>query len=311
LNLFKVKFLKPKFWQNNNLTSLFLWPLSLITLTINIVKKLQTPYVPKISTICVGNIYLGGTGKTELVVRINQMLKNKYSTYVIKKNYKNQLDEQILLKKNTKLFLPRKRLDGLKKIETSKKNIAIFDDGLQDKSIEHTLSIVCFNSLTGVGNGRLLPSGPLRESLSELANYNAIFINGKKNNKLIRQIKIINKKIKIFSGKYFLKNKKNFSKNSDYLAFCGIGTPQSFFNLLSENNIKIKKKIVFPDHYDYGISDIERIKQIADLNNYKIVTTEKDYVKIKKFKKLKASFVKIELIIDNLSSFKKYIYLNI
>ena len=75
--------------------------------------------------------------------------------------------------------------------------------------------------------------------------------------------------------------------------------------------LKLKKKIVFPDHYDYGISDIERIKQIADLNNYKIVTTEKDYVKIKKFKKLKSSFVKIELIIDNLSSFKKYIYLNI
>ena len=91
-----------------NLTSLVLWPLSLITLTINIVKKLQTPYVPKISTTCVGNIYVGGTGKTELVVRINQMLKNKYSTYVIKKNYKNQLDEQILLKKIQNYFYQEK-----------------------------------------------------------------------------------------------------------------------------------------------------------------------------------------------------------
>ena len=92
-----------------------------------------------------------------------------------------------------------------------KNSVAIFDDGLQDKSIKFNLSIVCFNSLIGVGNGRLLPAGPLRESLSELKNYDAVFINGKKNSKLLKKIKFYNKNIKIFSGQYVLKNKKNFS----------------------------------------------------------------------------------------------------
>tara|TARA_B100000003_G_scaffold100763_1_gene90271 strand:+ start:2983 stop:3903 length:921 start_codon:yes stop_codon:yes gene_type:complete len=306
-----VNYIKPNFWNKNSAIVYLLWPLSIITKLINIIKKFKNKYKPKISTICIGNIYLGGTGKTQLAIKISQILKNQYKTIVIKKNYKDQIDEQKLLKKYSNLLLTNFRVDAIKKIEKSKKNIAILDDGLQDKSIKYKISIVCFSSLNGVGNGRVLPAGPLRESLLELKNYDAVFINGKKNNNLVKKIKNINNHIKIFNGKYYLKNKNLFSLNSKYLAFCGIGTPENFFSLLKENKINIVKKMVFPDHFKYTNSDINEIIGIARKNNLKIVTTEKDFMKLKKFKNLSIKYTDVDLKIEKFSLFKKFLKENI
>ncbi len=306
-----MKFLKPNFWNKNSLIVFILLPFTLITRFLILVKSFKKSYKSNNPTICVGNIYLGGTGKTQLVIKINEILVKKYKTFVIKKYYQDQIDEQKLLSDRTNLILPNKRLDGLKKIETSKKNIAIFDDGLQDKSIKYSLSIVCFSSISSAGNKKILPAGPLREDLSQLKNYNIAFINGKKNSELEKIIKFHNNKIKIFYGKYFLKNKFEFSLKSKYLAFCGLGTPENFFELLRKNKIKVTKKMVFPDHFDYKISDIKEIIEIAKKNGLKIITTEKDYVKIKKFKKFDIKFTEIDLLIDNNLDFKKYIFKNL
>ncbi len=303
-----MKIFKPKFWNDNNMISVLLLPFTFITTIVNFIKKNQKKYKTVIPTICVGNIYLGGTGKTQLVIKLNEILKTKFKTYVIKKKYEDQVDEQKLLEKKTNLILPKKRLDGLKKIQNLKKSIAIFDDGLQDKSINYTLSIVCFSSLAGFGNKKLIPAGPLRESLNELKNYDAIFINGKENYLLTNDLKKHNKKIKIFYGKYILKNKKDLDIKSGYLAFCGIGTPQNFFQLLKENKIKVQKKIIFPDHYEYSHTDITEIIQKAKKDKLKIVTTEKDFMKVKKFGKNKIKFTNVDLKVKNYSEFNKFLY---
>jgi len=302
-----VKIIKPKFWNNHNFFSLLLWPLTLITRFIILLKKSTIPLNPEIKSICVGNIYLGGTGKTQLVIKINELLKKKYKNFIIKKFYKNQKDEQELLNNQTNLILPKNRIQGLKKITKNKKNIAIFDDGLQDKSINYNISIVCFNSIAGVGNGHIIPAGPLRESLSELINYDAVFINGDKNKSLQTKIKKYNKKIQIFNGKYYIKNKKIFNLKSNYLAFCGIGTPESFFNLLIENKFKIEKKIIYPDHFNYSQSDIYELKRIAKQNNLKIITTEKDFTKVRKFSNFKVKFLSIDFRINKIEQFKKFL----
>jgi len=307
LNLSRVKLIKPNFWKKNNLLVFFIWPLTLLTRIIIFFKNVRDPYKTEIPTICVGNIYLGGTGKTQLVIKLNEILKKKYKIYVIKKYYKDQIDEQRLLSKNTKLILPRKRIDGVKKIKNLKKNIIIFDDGLQDKSIKYSISLVCFSSVSGVGNGNILPAGPLREDLSNLKKYDAAIINGRKNINLEKKIKSNNKNIKIFYGKYVLKNKSKFVKRSKYLAFCGIGTPENFFNLLKENSIKIKKKIIFPDHFDYKLSDINKIISIAKEYKLSIVTTEKDFMKIKKLNKNGIAYTDVDLRIKNILDFKKFI----
>lgn len=307
--MFKNKILKPKFWDKSNLSflSLILLPLTILTFLINILKKFTIKKKFNIKTICVGNIYLGGTGKTPLVIKINEILRNEFRLFVIKKDYSDQIDEQELLKNKTNLIISKSRTKALTKLNKIKNSVAILDDGLQEKSINYTLSIVCFNSSTGIGNAKLLPAGPLRENLSELKNYDAVFINGKKNPNLIKKIKIYNEKIRIFSGQYVLKNKKSLNLKFKYLAFAGIGNPENFFSLLKQNNIKIGKTMIFPDHYNYNSYDINNIIKLAKKNNLKIITSEKDYAKIKKFKKSNINKTVIDLEITEPKNFKNYL----
>ena len=87
-----MNLLKPNFWKDNNIIVFLLWPLTLITKLIIFIKNIKRTYYPKVKTICVGNIYLGGTGKKQLVIKINEILKKKYKVYVLRKNYKDQID---------------------------------------------------------------------------------------------------------------------------------------------------------------------------------------------------------------------------
>ena len=79
-----------------------MWPLTLITRLFILIKNNKIAYKAKINSICVGNIYLGGTGKTPLVIKLSEILKKKYKVFIIKKNHKDQIDEQKLLKKKNK-----------------------------------------------------------------------------------------------------------------------------------------------------------------------------------------------------------------
>ena len=105
-----MNYIKPNFWNKNNLIALLLWPLTLITRSFIFFKSFKKKYKPLIPTICIGNIYLGGTGKTQLAIKIHEMLNYKYKTYIVKKNYKDQIDEQKLITKYSRLILTKDRL---------------------------------------------------------------------------------------------------------------------------------------------------------------------------------------------------------
>ena len=177
-----MNFLKPKFWDKQQLTiqSIILYPFTYIL----DLRKLMTIFIkPKkylnIKTICIGNIYLGGTGKTPLVDFIAKMLKKKFKTVIIKKGHPSHSDEMKLLKKNNKVFFDKDRENSLKKAISKKFELAIFDDGLQDFKLKYDLRIVCFSSLLLAGNQLRIPSGPLREKLNNLRKFDAVFINGR------------------------------------------------------------------------------------------------------------------------------------
>ena len=94
---------KPKFWdyKHRNLLAYLLYPVSILIKIISQFKFHQKNEVLKIKTICVGNIYVGGTGKTSLCIKINKILNQKnIKSCFVKKYYKNQIDEQEILKKN-------------------------------------------------------------------------------------------------------------------------------------------------------------------------------------------------------------------
>ena len=309
-----MRLIKPKFWDLSYLTyqSILLYPFTFIL----DIRDLITFYIkPKkyneIRTICVGNIYLGGTGKTPLVDFLANDLKVKFKTVIIKKKYQSHLDEKKLLEKNNKVFFYKDRRISLIKAIKEKYQLVIFDDGLQDKKIEYDLKIVCFNSISLAGNQLRIPSGPLREKLNNLKKYDAIFINGKVlNRKFINQIKKINPKIAIFNGEYICSNLYKYKKNS-YLIFSGIGNPLAFKNTLSKYNIKFKSSLVYPDHYDYSDNDIRKIKKIAKDKNLKILTTEKDFYRIPIKERGNIDYLKVNLKINKQKGFKRFIMKNL
>ena len=291
-----MKIKKPLFWDNYNLVSLSLIPLSFIVIFFNFIKTLSFKKNFKIKTICVGNIYLGGTGKTPLALKINDILKYKFKTVFIKKNYPDQIDEQNILSKYGKLICLKFRDIALKIAQRKKYQLAILDDGLQDKSLNYDISIACFNSSDLIGNGLIIPAGPLREKVSSILNYDIVFLNGEKNkSKFEKKLKQLNPKLKIFRARYTPKNLKSFKFKDNFLMFSGIGNPAEFKKTLNKYNFNIKKEIIFPDHYKYKNSDIMEIKKTARRNKLKIITSEKDYCRLSNSQKKNIQYLTIEL----------------
>ena len=260
-----MNFKKPFFWnlKKPNFVSYLLIPFTLPIIINNFLRKIRKKNkFSDIKLICVGNIYLGGTGKTPLTIKLYQIIKRMgLKVATAKKYYLNQIDEQAIIKEKTTSIISKNRIDAVKKAITNTNDILIFDDGLQDKSIDYDLKIVCFNSKNWIGNGLLIPSGPLREKLHSLKNYDIVFLNGENENidEIKKEITKINPEIEIFESYYEIKNYDKLDKQSKYLIFSGIGEPSSFKDILIKNNFKISKEIIFPDHYNYKKNDIENI----------------------------------------------------
>ena len=299
-----MKLKKPKFWdyKKPHLYSYLLLPCSIILSLISKIRSKPKLTNSNIKTICVGNIYIGGTGKTSLAIKIKEILEKKgIKVCFIKKFYPDQIDEQKLLSKNGKLFTSLKRITALDEAISQGYKMAIFDDGLQDVSIKYDLEIVCFNNLNWIGNGFTLPSGPLRESINNLKFYNNVFLNGNEEHltNIKNQIKKINPKININQGKYVPLNIDDFNKEHNYIIFSGIGNHKTFISMLKNNDLKIIDDFEYPDHYQYSKNDFDELVNKAKKYNAKILTTEKDYLRLDSFDKSEVLFVKSTLeIID-------------
>ena len=295
---------KPNFWDQKtpNLFAYLLLPIALIIKIFIYFKKKPDNSKMNIKTICIGNFYIGGTGKTSLCIKINQILKKrKIKSCFIKKFYKNQADEQKLLENNGKLFLSLTRKEAIQNAINENYEVAILDDGIQDKSITYDLSFICFNNINWIGNGMTIPAGPLREDINNLKNYDHVFLNGNLENldEIETQILKINSKINIHLGKYEITNLNEFQKEDDYLVFSGIGNHSTFISMLKEHGFKIKKDFEFSDHYQYSEKDLNKIISEAELLNCKIITTEKDFLRLNGNNDRKIKFIKSELnIID-------------
>ena len=305
-----MKLKKPKFWdyQRPNLLSYFLLPLTLPIIINNLLLSLKK-HTKKIKPkkICIGNIYIGGTAKTALTIKIYQILnKLNIKTGTIKKFYKSHYDEQEMLSEKTKLYCEKSRIQALAKAIQDNIDVALFDDGLQDRSINYDLKIVCFNSIKRIGNGFLIPAGPLREKINSISKYDVAFINGNEedNIKLKSFLKKYNTHIQIFESNYKAINIKELDIDEEYIVFSGIGNPESFKQTLINNNIKIEKEIIYPDHHQYTQKDIDYIRFQARRFNSKILTTEKDYIKIKSSKNNDIKYLIILLLVFKILGLK-------
>ena len=303
-----MKLFKPKFWKSNkNFFTVLLIPLSLITWIYIILKKTFIQKVKfNIPVICVGNIFIGGTGKTPLSIHIARKLsENGKNPAIVRKYYKSHKDEhKMIISYYNKLILNLNRSKGIYEALEKGYDAVILDDGFQDYKIKKNLSIICFNSNQLIGNGYLFPSGPLRESLGSLRNANILIINGDRSLDFEQKILKIQKDLKIYYSNYKPLNIQEF-KNKKLLVISGIGNPENFFKILKDNQMNIQKKMVYPDHYEFTKNEMLKIIEYAKKNDFQIVMTEKDYYKIKDLSLENIKYLKVKLEIEKEEEFIK------
>tara|TARA_B100000900_G_scaffold146691_1_gene124382 strand:+ start:2914 stop:3843 length:930 start_codon:yes stop_codon:yes gene_type:complete len=305
-----MKLKKPKFWDYNkpNLLSNFLYPISKIIEILTIFKFKKKVKIENVKTICIGNIYLGGTGKTSLAIKLKELFdKHNINSCFIKKDYSDQIDEQKLLSKFGEVFVNKSRIKALKKAASANYKVAIFDDGLQDKSIKYDLSFVCFNKTNLIGNGRMIPAGPLREGLDNIKIYKNIFLIGNNENTQTFKDQINNKygSLKFFDCRYIFKNLNNFNDKEKYVVFSGIGNFGTLKDMLKQTKMNLVEFLEFPDHYNFSENDIGKIFKIAEEKKAKVITTEKDFLRLDEKIQKKIGCIKIEIEIKQIEELKK------
>ncbi len=306
---------------------IFLFVLSLIYgLTVKLVSFIcrVIPYRLDCKVISVGNITLGGTGKTPFVEMLTKYLsKEGHKVCILIRGYKrkniscnfqipnylNMGDEAYLLSKNldgVSILVGRDRIKNAK-IAREKFDVdtIILDDGFQHWKLFRNLDIVLVDVKNPFGNGYLIPRGILREPLNSLRRAEIIVLtktDSKEDLSLIlEKIRRISPQAKIFKAKYQPQEFIDISKSRYSLSFirekeicfvCGIADPDSFESTLSDLGAKIILKFIFFDHYEYKESDIDRIIGSCTKSNIKlIVTTEKDYVRLERFSEKLRSYL--------------------
>ena len=289
----------PKFWyQSDTIRARILAPIGRIY-GWSVARRFRKtrPYQAGVPVICVGNLTVGGTGKTPVCLALGEMLKKMgISFFCLNHGYKSQKkgivvhrsqmtaldvgDEALLLAKSAPTVVDNRRARGAQIAERQGAQAIIMDDGFQNPGLIKTLSLVVVDGKRGFGNGQMIPAGPLREPVEKgLKRADAVIIAGTDETGATHQVRTLFSDMPVLSG-HFEPDPKVLKqlKGKPVVAFAGIGSPDKFFDMLTGFGIPVAKKIPFPDHYFYSRFDIEQI--LSDAGPLTVVTTAKDFVKV-------------------------------
>lgn len=293
-----IKLVYPEFWSKSGVLSYLLMPFSWIYIFLGSVRKFFVKPVRLAGiVICIGNISVGGAGKTQIVSWLaRQLTRKKINFLIVTKGYGSSLrgakyigktdlasevgDESILLKDYGPVLAAKNIKAALPVLEKIKPDVIIFDDGLQNPGFIKDFNILTIDADRTVGNGRIFPAGPLRENVeSAISKAGIVTVIG---NQFCRDIFLISNIVS--SGKPFFKAKIKLNSKVDlgrkYYAFTAIGNPDRFYDLLEKNGLTLVKTKSFPDHHNYTCKEVDILKTYAKKHNYSLITTKKDYVKI-------------------------------
>jgi tetraacyldisaccharide 4'-kinase len=255
-------------------------------------RKHKKTFQPRANIVCVGNLTLGGAGKTPIAIALAEyFLEHGAKVMFLSRGYQGRLagpvgveltfhcaadvgDEPLLLARTAPTIVSRDRAAGAKMADSLGADIVIMDDGHQNFSLKKDFSFVVIDAATRFGNGRLFPAGPLREPLAEgLARADAIIIFGNEKLPLPEFTGPILRANLVPKGDSELTGKK-------CVLFAGIGRPEKFFDTVSKMGGQICATQSFSDHHHYSESDIRKLRASAVELNASLVTTEKDFVRI-------------------------------
>ena len=307
----------PKFWyiKNDTIYSNVLYPFSLLFRLGTRIRNILSVEKPlPIPSICIGNIVVGGAGKTPVSMKIGTMLiKAGYKPHFISRGYAGIIKDSILIQSwhspmsvgDESLLLSEiaSTWIGINRIKSSylaKKNGAdclILDDGFQNPSIEKNFSIIVVDGEQEFGNKRVIPAGPLRESIRRgFSRTNAIIVIGKISDDLKKLIPVT---IPTFTAIFDIKKNNKIYRGKNVTAFAGIAYPNKFFKALKDQGANIVKELSYPDHYIYNENDLLSLAESANKTKSILVTTLKDFVRIPKTYRPIINTLEGEIIFDD------------
>lgn len=288
----------PRFWfEPPSLYSALLTPVAFLYNWFGtFIRKQIIPQKMLVPVICVGNVVVGGSGKTPVVRTLLHYLQNMGLTpHIISRGYGGYLrgpvrvdpaihtlgevgDEPLMLAPHSPIWVAKDKVAGAKAAIAAGATVLILDDGLQNPSLHKDISFLVVDATRGFGNERVLPAGPLREPIAAaLSKTTAIIWIGSGNDNLRNYLS---------KQKPFLTaTASTIALNGDvssgrFIAFCGLGNAQKFYDGLTAQRVNVIKTVDFPDHYAWSTFEIRKLLEEAETLNAKLVTTAKDAVRI-------------------------------
>jgi len=308
----------PPFWhKKSSLLATILSPLSYAYGSgVYLHQRIQTPQKLPVPVFCIGNIVLGGAGKTPTTLTIARLLQESgHTPHILTRGYGRRNlallrvdpqyhnfadvgDEALLLARVAPTWVYADRFLAGQHAIAAGATILLMDDGYQNNRIIKDRHLLVMDAYQGIGNGKVFPAGPLREFLRPaLQRADAILMIGKGSCPLPDNIPI-------FQG-YLTPQEIPFPPNTEITAFAGIGYPLKFKKTLQELSWNIKQFKAFPDHHPYSNSDIEPLLD----KDYPVVTTEKDWLRLPPTYQSHVHTLKVELQLTDIVSFQNWLNL--
>lgn len=284
----------PEFWHNKGgILSFVLSPFGWIYGAITSMRTAAKPtWAAPIPVICIGNVVMGGAGKTLVSIDLAERLKAKgQNPHIIMRGYGGSMnaptkvdlnlhnandvgDEALLLARTAPTWVGARRADVAKHATEDGASVLIMDDGFQNPSLAKDLSLLVVDAEYGFGNGRVCPAGPLREPIKNAASraHAVISLGGSLSENVMN--------LPAFVGYTEPTSNATDIHGERVVAFGGIGRPEKFFNSLKAAGAELTETILFPDHHPFSDAEIKNVLAKAKTQNSIAITTEKDFVRI-------------------------------
>jgi tetraacyldisaccharide 4'-kinase len=285
-----------------------------------------------IPVICVGNLTVGGAGKTPAALAIGRLLLAEHKRpFFLTRGYGGRLagpvrvdpaihraadvgDEPFLLSALAPTIVARDRVAGARAARGGGANVIVMDDGFQNPALAKDLAILVVDGRRGIGNGRIVPAGPLRAPLEiQVAHAQALLVVGASAGAAPVAAIARRHGVAIFHGR-LAPDPATLDALGQHrvLAFAGIGDPEKFYGTLSEAGVAVAERASFPDHHRYTAADASALMARADAAGLLLLTTEKDHARFAADPALgalaaRANVLRVQLKVDEEAEFGRLI----
>lgn len=288
----------PRFWQTNNWLAQLMQPLAALYVAIGKLRMaLSRRRIGPVPVICIGNVVAGGAGKTPTTQAILRLLQDwGVSPFVVARGYGGRLkgpvrvdiathgpadvgDEPLMHAGVAPTIISRNRYLGVKAAAQAGARVVLMDDGLQNSTLSPNFSFLVLDGVYGLGNGYVMPAGPLREPLKQaVQRVDAAILIGEDKHGLAARVPSYIPTLRAHIEPDA--NAARLLKGCKVIAFCGLARPEKFFDTMRAIGAEVIETIAFPDHHLYQADDLQELIDHARSIPAYLVTTQKDWVNI-------------------------------